>query len=144
MTGLRIALLVGAAVLVALPSAADEARGLAALSSETIAAMIDVTSFPNSIEPREAEGLRTFAAYGFTGIKVVDDRVELYEDDGSWVFAITVLERRDDQLVLCILDKALGGPTYDAQGVLAFTAGDGGLLVSTGEDLANDRCPERP
>lgn len=144
MTGLRIAVLIGAAVLAALPSAAEEAKSLAALSPEDVAAMIDATSFPNSIEPREKEGLRTFAEYGFTGIRVVDERVELYEDDGSWMFAITVLERRDDRLVLCILDKALGGPTYDAQAVLAFAAGDDGLLISTGEDMADDRCPERP
>jgi hypothetical protein len=127
----------------ALPTAAP-ASGLADLDPAAVAAMIDVTSFPNSIESREDEGLRTFVDYGFTKVEVVNGQVRLYEDDGSWMFALTVLERRDDRLVLCMLDKALGGPTYDAQVVLAFASGDGGLLVATGEDSADDRCPERP
>ena len=135
--------LIAIAVLICWPAAAHSA-GLTELDAAVVAAMIDATSFPSSIEPREEDGLRTFAEYGFTHVAVVDGRVELYEDDGSWMFAITVLDASDDRLVLCVLDKALGGPTYDAQTVLAFTAGDDGLLVATDENLADGRCPERP
>jgi hypothetical protein len=131
------------AALLALPSAADEAR-LADLGPEAVAGMIDATSFRNSIGPRRQDGLRTFADYGFTEVEVVDRTVELYEPDRSWMFGITVLQASDDRLVVCVLDKALGGPTYDAQKAVAFERGNGGLLVARDDDVVDAGCPARP
>ena len=133
--------LIVAAGLLALPFPADAASGLADLEPTEVAAMIDVTSFPNSIESRRDEGLTTFADYGFTDIVLVDRTVELYEDDRSWMFGITVLNESDDQVVLCVLDTALGGPTYHTQDAMAFQAGDDGHLVTTGVKMEDPACP---
>ena len=127
------------ASLLALSPAA--ASGLADLEPAAVAGMIDVTSFPNSIGPRREDGLKTFADYGFTDIELVDGTVELYEDDRSWMFGITVLKASDGQLVLCVLDKALAGPTYHTQDATAFQAGEGGLLVAIGEKIEDPACP---
>ena len=133
--------LIVVAGLLALPLPAGAAPGLADLEPTEVAGMIDVTSFPNSIESRRDEGLTTFADYGFTDIELVDRTVELYEDDRSWMFGITVLDASDDQLVLCVLDTALGGPTYHTQDAMAFWPGDGGLLVATGQEIEDPACP---
>lgn len=133
------AVLVVAASLLALPSMA--ASSLAELEPTAVAGMLDVTSFPNSIESRRDEGYRTFADYGFTDIELVDRTVELYEDDRSWMFGITVLDGSDDQLVLCVIDTALGGPTYHTQDAIAFQVGEGGLLVATGGTIEDPACP---
>jgi hypothetical protein len=111
---------------------------------EAIAQMVDVRSFPSSIGPRLQDDLKTFADYGFTDVTVVDKSVELYEPDRSWVFVVTVLEADIDRVVLCILDRALGGPTYNAQKPLVFVLGDGGLLAATDELVENPACPTFP
>ena len=132
-------LMIVAASLLALPSIA--ASDLAELEPTAVAGMIDVTSFPNSIESSRDEGYRTFADYGFTDIELVDRTVELYEDDRSWMFGITVLGGSDDQVVLCVLDTALGGPTYHTQDAIAFQVGEGGFLVATGGTIEDPACP---
>jgi hypothetical protein len=128
--------LIVVAGLLALPPAA-----VADLQPTAVAGMIDVMSFPNSIGPRREEGLKTFADYGFTTVELVDRTVELYEDDRSWMFGITVLDASDSRLVLCRLDKALGGPTYHSQDAMAFQPGEGGLLVATEGKIEDPACP---
>lgn len=132
-----------ASALLAVPASAGDI-GLAGMSPDAIAAIVDVRSFPSSIGPRRQDDLRTFTDYGFTEITLNDGTVELEEPDHSWMFAVTVIVAGDDHAVLCILDRALGGPTYDAQGPEAFRLGQDGLLVATGEALAAPSCPARP
>lgn len=132
-----------ALTLLALPSAA-RADGPAELKPEAIAQMVDVRSFPSSIGPRLQDDLKTFADYGFTDVTVIDQSVELYEPDRSWVFVVTVLDADADRYALCILDRALGGPTYNAQKPLVFVPGDGGLLVATDEIVEDPACPTFP
>lgn len=137
--------LIALASLLAVPAVADEALPpLSILSPVAIAELVDVTSFPNSIGPRRQDGLRTFKDYGFTDVRLVDETVELYEADGSWMFAITVLLSEDNRAVLCILDRALGGPTYNAQKPVAFVPGEERLLVATDEAIESPDCPAFP
>lgn len=132
--------ILAAALLLALPAAAP-AAGLGDLDPVEIAAMIDATSFPNSIGPRRQDSLKTFADYGFTTVEQVDRTVELYQADRSWMFAITLLEAADDRLLICVLDRGLGGPTYHTQNALVFEPGEGGLLVATGDEREDPDCP---
>lgn len=125
-------------------TASVEAASLAAMPPDAIAAIVDVRSFPNSLGPRRQDDLRTFRDYGFTDATITGDTVELREQDGSWMFGITILVAGDDHVVLCILDRAIGGPSYDAQGPVAFAMDVEGLLVATGEDLVAPGCPSRP
>jgi hypothetical protein len=123
---------------------AESPKGLSRFgywSPVIIAEQIDVRSFPSSLGPRLEEGLATFADYGFTEVDRVDDAAVLYEEDGSWMFGITVLEATDERLVLCILDKAMNGGTYRSQDAVAFKDGEDGLLVATGEAVQNAACP---
>jgi hypothetical protein len=132
-------LILGAALL-ALPFSAA-AASLAELSPAEVAALIDATSFPNSIGPRREDGLKTYADYGFTTVEVVDKTAELYQDDRSWMVAVTVLRTEGEHAVLCILDRALGGPTYHTQDAKVFELRDDGLLAATGEELTDPACP---
>jgi hypothetical protein len=124
-------------------TAAAQAADLTAMLPAAIAEIIDVRSFPSSIGPRREDHLKTFRDYGFTDVSVVDGTVELHQADRSWMFAVTVLLAGEDHVVLCILDKALGGPTYHTQDPEAFELGPDGLLVATGEKLVAPACPHR-
>lgn len=130
-----------AAALLALASASAEAASLAELSPVEIAGLIDATSFPNSIGPRREDGLRTYADYGFTIVEVVDKTVELYQEDRSWMVAVTVLSTEGERAVLCILDRALGGQTYHTQDAMRFELRDDGMLVATSETIVDAACP---
>jgi hypothetical protein len=133
-------LLPAAVLLAALPSAAP-AASFADLDPVELAAMIDATLFPNSIGPRRQESLKTFADYGFSIVEQDGRTVELYEEDRSWMFGITLLEASDDGLLICVLDRAIGGPTYHTQNALVFEPGDGDLLVATGDKRDDPACP---
>ena len=135
---IRAALLAASLIALPLPT---WAAGLADLSPTEIAGLIDATSFPNSIGPRRQDGLKTFEDYGFTTVELVEGRVELYEDDRSWMFGVTVLGAEDDRAVLCILDSALGGPSYRTQDARVFALRDDGLLAATGEEVVDPACP---
>lgn len=127
------------ALVVTATAAADVIR-LPDLAPEAIAAMVDLRSFPNSTGPRREDHLRTFADYGFTEVTVVDGTVELYDEDRSWMFAVTPLETTDDRAILCILDRALDGATYLANDAVAFEIGTEALLVATGEAIEFPEC----
>jgi hypothetical protein len=129
-----------ALALLASASVASDVTGLDGLTPEAIAAMVDLRSFPNSTGPRREDHLRTFADYGFTDVLVVDGRVELYDEDRSWMFGVAVLETGGHRAILCILDKALGGPTYHANDAVAFALGAEALLVATGEEIEFPEC----
>lgn len=139
---LRVVVVV--AGLLASPAGAEELPPLSSLSPVAIAELVDVTSFPSSIGPRRQDGLKTFEDYGFTDVRLVDETVELYEADGSWMFAITVMYSDDNRAILCILDRALNGGTYDAQKPTAFVPTSDRLLVATAEDVVDPNCPSRP
>lgn len=131
------ALLVALSLLAVPPVAA---AGVAELNPVAIAGMIDLTSFPNSTGPRREDGLRTFADYGFTEVTVVDGTAELREADGSWMFAVTVLSGDGDRAVICVVDRALGGPSYHTQDPVMFELRDG-MLVANGEAVVDPGCP---
>lgn len=135
---------IAALAMLALPSTLASAAGLAELAPDIVAQMVDVRSFPSSIGPRQQGGLRTFADYGFTKVAVADHTAELYEEDRSWMFAVTILDASETQLTLCIVDRALGGPTYHSQKALVFTLSSESLLVATDADVQNDACPPLP
>lgn len=59
----------------------------------------------------------------------------------AWKFAVTVLDASKDEVVLCIVDMALGGPAYHKQDAVAFQPGEGGLLVATGAKFEAPACP---
>ena len=126
--------------LLATASTASDVTSLAGLAPEAFAGMVDLRSFPNSTGPRREEQLRTFADYGFTEIIVVEGTVELYDEDRSWMFGVTVLETSGDRAILCILDRALGTPTYHANDAVAFELGAEALLVATGEEIEFPEC----
>lgn len=142
---MKIRALIAVSGLLAYPAFADDQLPpLASLAPVAIAEFVDVTSFPNSIGPRRQDNLKTFKDYGFTDVRLVDETVELYEADGSWMFAITVIYSDDNKAILCILDRALGGPTYNAQKPVAFVPGAERLLVATDEAIDNPSCPTFP
>jgi hypothetical protein len=118
----------------------SDAISLPELAPEAIAAMVDLRSFANSTGPRREEHLRTFADYGFTDVTIVDGTVELYNEDRSWMFAVTPLETTEDRAILCILDQALGEPTYHSNDAVAFELGAEALLVATGEEIEFPEC----
>lgn len=105
-----------------------------------IASKLDVTSFPNSTGPRRKEGLRTLADYGFTTV-TRDGSAAVFEPaDKSWTIRVSILDRSDKALKLCILDRALGGGSYFSVKPIEVAPGKDGLYRATGNPVADPNC----
>lgn len=105
-----------------------------------VARKLDVTSFPNSTGPRRKEGLRTLADYGFT-TATRDGNAAVFElADKSWTFRVSLIDRSDKALKLCILDRALGGGSYFSVKPIEVAPGKDGLYRATGNPVADPNC----
>ncbi len=111
-----------------------------AVDPVAIATKLDVTSFANSLGPRRKEGLRTFADYGFTQV-VRDGSAAVFEAaDKSWTFRVTLLDRSDKAMKLCVLDRALNGGSYFSVKPIEVAPGKDGLYRATGNPVADPDC----
>lgn len=105
-----------------------------------VATKLDLSSFPNSTAPRRKEGLRTFADYGFTQVARDGNAAVLDMADKSWTFRVTLLDRSDKLLRLCILDRALGGGSYFSVRPIEVAQGKDGLFRATGNPVTDPNC----
>ncbi|MDH4745182.1 hypothetical protein OMP43_14270 [Sphingomonas sp. CBMAI 2297] len=105
-----------------------------------VATKLDITSFPNSTGPRRKEGLRTFADYGFTSVARDGNAAVLDAADKSWTFRVSILDRGDKAMKLCILDRALNGGSYFSVKPIEVTQGKDGLFRATGNPVADPNC----
>lgn len=101
---------------------------------------LDITSFPNSTGPRRKEGLRTFADYGFTSVARDGNAAVLDAADKSWTFRVSILDRGDKAMKLCILDRALNGGSYFSVKPIEVAQGKDGLFRATGNPVADPNC----
>ena len=117
----------------------------AELTSSEVAKKLDVMSFPNSIHQMSRPGARTFAQYGFTQVVPTEGKagsVDVYQPDHGWLFQITVLGRKGDDVTVCVLEQALNGGTYLGQTPLALRRGRDGLLHATGQAVSDPHCDD--
>ena len=105
-----------------------------------VATKLDITSFPNSTGPRRKEGLRTFADYGFTSVARDGNAAVLDAADKSWTFRVSILDRGDKAMKLCILDRALNGGSYFSVKPIEVAQGKDGLFRATGNPVAAPNC----
>ncbi|MBQ1499469.1 MAG: hypothetical protein IIZ38_14245 [Sphingomonas sp.] len=105
-----------------------------------VATKLDITSFPNSTGPRRKEGLRTFADYGFTSVARDGNAAVLDAADKSWTFRVSILDRGDKAMKLCILDRALNGGSYFSVKPIEVAQGKDGLFRATGNPVADPNC----
>jgi hypothetical protein len=105
-----------------------------------IATKLDLTSFPNSTAPRRKDGLRTFADYGFTQVTRDGTAAALEMPDKSWTFRVTLLDRSDKVMKLCILDRALNGGSYFSVKPIEVAQGKDGLFHATGNPVTDPNC----
>ncbi|OSZ66446.1 hypothetical protein CAP40_11230 [Sphingomonas sp. IBVSS2] len=105
-----------------------------------VATRLDITSFPNSIGPRRKEGLRTFADYDFTSVVRDGNAAVLDAADKSWTFRVSILDRSDRTMKLCILDRALNGGSYFSVKPIEVAQGKDGLFRATGNSVADPNC----
>ncbi|MBB4097720.1 hypothetical protein [Sphingomonas kyeonggiensis] len=133
-------------MLLAMPAPQEQTpQNLSVVTADTvdpveIATKLDVTSFANSLGPRRKEGLHTFADYGFTQV-ARDGNAAVFElADKSWTFRVTLLDRSDKTMKLCILDRALNGGSYFSVKPIEVAPGKDGLLRATGNPVADPNC----
>jgi len=122
---------------------APPACGSAAPTPSQVAKHLDVMSFPNSIRPQSRPGARTFAQYGFTQVVPTEGEagsVDVYPPDHAWLFRITVLGNKGDDVTVCVLDEALNGGTYLTRTPLELQRRGDGLLHATGRVVSDPRC----
>lgn len=122
--------------------AAQNLAGVTADAADpvAVATKLDLSSFPNSTAPRRKEGLRTFADYGFTQVARDGNAAVLDMADKSWTFRVTLLDRSDKLLKLCILDRALGGGSYFSVRPIEVVQGKDGLFRATGNPVTDPNC----
>jgi hypothetical protein len=92
--------------------------------AQFVSEKLDVTGFPSSIGPRRTKGKYTFKDYGFVVRRVTEKEAVLEEEDGSWRFRVSILERTDAGIFVCLEDQALNGGSYHAQSVLFLDRSD--------------------
>lgn len=80
-----------------------------------IARDLDVTSFPNSIGPSRRPDAKTLGQYGYTQVTARPGMVEFTLADGSWYFAVEMIQDRGDIKELCVSDRAMNLGTYNAR-----------------------------
>jgi hypothetical protein len=122
--------------------AAQDLAGVTADAADpvAVATRLDLTSFPNSTGPRRKEGLHTFADYGFPQA-VRDGNAAVFDaPDKSWTFRVTLLDRSDKAMKLCILDRALGGGSYFSVKPILVVQGKDGLFRATGDPVTDPNC----
>lgn len=90
-----------------------------------LADKFDLASIRSSFGPRRTPALRTFADFGMKPSKASGDTVTFERED--WFYQLTIVERRDvngdgiEDLKACFIDRAVGGPTYNARSGLLIT-----------------------
>lgn len=89
-----------------------------------LANKFDLASIRSSFGPRRTPAQRTFADLGMRPSKATDD-VVVFESPGDWLYELKIVGRGDvnsdgiEDLVVCFIDRALNGGTYDtAEGLL--------------------------
>jgi hypothetical protein len=116
---------------------------LESLSPVRVAELLDLTSFPNSTGPRREGALRTFRDFGFSDVERDGDSIRAFEGGRTWMIALTVLERNDERLLLCVVDQALNGGSYFAVAAVEVVLGADELLHATGLEVRHPDCVER-
>jgi hypothetical protein len=90
-----------------------------------LAEKFDLASFRNSFGPRRSPTQRTFADFQMSPSKAADDLLEF--DSADWFYQLRIVGRRDvngdgiEDLEVCFIDQARGGPTYRSQESLLIT-----------------------
>ena len=90
-----------------------------------LAEKFDLASIRSSLGPRRTPATRTFADVGLKPSKATDDSVRFERE--NWFHELTIVERRDvngdgiEDLQVCFVDRALGGPAYHATKGLLIT-----------------------
>ena len=94
---------------------------------------LDVLSFPNSMRSRVRTGAHTPMDYGFIDFKPIGSKgdVGAYANGRSWFFAVRIIRKQRDNMLLCIKDMAVNG-SYEATYPLEVRLGSDGLFHSTG------------
>ena len=92
-----------------------------------IADDLDVTSFPNSIGPSRRPEAKTLRQYGFKRAMATRGIAEFTLDDGSWYFAVEMLQDHGDIKELCVSDRALNLGTYNTRTRVKVKRGARGL-----------------
>ncbi len=103
---------------------------------------LDLTAFPSSIGPRRTKGRYTYKDYGFVARKLTEKEAVLEEEDGSWRFRVSILERTDAGIFICLEDQALNGGSYHTQSVLFLDRSDEqSLLKGHATKMTFKDCP---
>jgi len=94
---------------------------------------LDVLSFPNSMRSRARIGAHTPMDYGFIDFKPIGSKgdVGAYTNEKSWFFAVRIIRKQRDNMLLCIKDMAVNG-SDQATYPLEVRLGSDGLFHSTG------------
>ncbi|WP_287004541.1 hypothetical protein [Sphingobium sp.] len=97
---------------------------------DSIVTNLDLTSFPNSTGPRRVSGKKTFSDYGFAVIK--KDMRSAYLEMGphEWEMSFNVLSRADNQMTICLRDRARNGGSYDTVSALSLSKSPGGMWIA--------------
>ncbi|NBB63298.1 hypothetical protein GVN18_28935 [Pseudomonas sp. ODNR1LW] len=112
-------------------------------AAEAILQRLDLTSFRNSTGPAGSPGLKYPRDWTFTDLSVEDDVARL-DRKGDWAISLRVLRPVSDGVVVCFMDRALNGGSYNArQALLVAPDGEGGFRV-VDEDLSEPGCEPLP
>ena len=113
-----------------------------------LAEKFDLASIRSSFGPRRTPAMRIFADLGIKPSRATDDTVTFERE--NWFHELTVVERRDvngdgiEDLQVCFVDRALGGPNYHAsKGLLVTRYAPDGYALALGFEV-DEACGKPP
>jgi hypothetical protein len=91
-----------------------------------LADRFDLATIRSSVGPRRTPAKRTFADFDMKPSKATEDAL-VFDSPGDWLYELKIMDRRDvnsdgiEDLVVCFIDRALNGGTYNASKALLIT-----------------------
>ena len=129
-------MIVGATVAALVASGSSWAARVSTSDIDSVVKSLDLTSFPNSVGPRQVSGKTTFADYGFINVERTDSGAILTTQDQGWEMSFSILSTHPHSLRMCFYDRGLvkpgdvRAPSYNATSALVVTKEPQGMWTA--------------
>jgi len=139
-----------AAVTALVASGSSLASPIDAIEIDGVIKHLDLTTFPNSVDPRRMPGKTTFADYGFVRVEKTVNGAKLVSDDRGWTMGFSIISAGPKSLRLCFHDRGLArpgdarAPSYNATSALAVSKSRRGIWAAKQVPAGFANCQNDP
>ena len=131
---MKLKILIALTALVA--SGSSQASSVDPTEIDGVIKHLDLTTFRNSVGPRQVSGKKTFADYGFSPVEKTVNGAKLVHDDKGWMMGFSIISADPTSLRLCFYDRGLArpgdlrAPSYNATSALLVSKSRRGMWAA--------------